>query len=51
VGAQLASSTLAKDFPLVEALALFFGASVLLINLAVDIAIAVIDPQSTIKDG
>lgn len=51
VGAQLVSSTLAKDFPVVEVLALFFGGAVLLINLSVDITIAVIDPRSVIKEG
>jgi ABC-type dipeptide/oligopeptide/nickel transport system permease component len=51
VGAQLVSSTLAKDFPVVQALGLFFGAAVLLINLVVDIAIAVIDPRSVIKEA
>ena len=51
VGAQLVSSTLAKDFPVVQALGLFFGVSVLLINLSVDVVIAVINPQSTIKEG
>jgi ABC-type dipeptide/oligopeptide/nickel transport system permease component len=51
LGQQLVQSVLAKDYPIVQAMALFFGAAVLLINLAVDIAIAVIDPRSTIRDG
>jgi ABC-type dipeptide/oligopeptide/nickel transport system permease component len=51
VGSQLVTSTLTKDFPVVQALGLFFGVAVLLINLAVDIAIAVIDPRSAIREG
>jgi ABC-type dipeptide/oligopeptide/nickel transport system permease component len=51
VGAQLVSSTLAKDFPVVQALGLVFGAAVLVINLLVDVAIAVIDPRSVIKEA
>lgn len=51
IGAQLVSSTLAKDFPVVQALALLFGATALVINLLVDIAIMMVNPQSTIKEG
>jgi peptide/nickel transport system permease protein len=50
VGAQLVQSVLAKDFPVVQGLGLFFGAAVLLINLAVDVLIAVIDPRSVIRE-
>lgn len=51
VGAELVHSVLVKDYPVVQAVALFFGAGVLLINLVVDIAIAVVDPRSTIKES
>jgi len=51
LGQQLVQSVLAKDYPIVQAMALFFGAAVLLINLVVDIAIAIIDPRSTIREG
>ncbi|MGW3957656.1 ABC transporter permease [Streptomyces sp. NPDC004752] len=50
VGAQMVSSTLGKDFPVVQALGLFFGGAVLVINLVVDIVIAVIDPRTAIKE-
>ncbi|MCS7475725.1 ABC transporter permease [Umezawaea endophytica] len=50
VGNQLVRSVLSKDFPVVEAMAVFFGGSVLLINLAVDVLIAVVDPRSVIKE-
>lgn len=49
-GGQLVQSVLAKDFPVVQAMALFFGGAVLLINLVVDIVIAIVDPRSVIKE-
>ncbi|MBO9523684.1 MAG: ABC transporter permease [Nocardioidaceae bacterium] len=51
VGAELVHSVIVKDYPVVQAVALFFGSAVLLINLVVDIAIAVVDPRSTIKES
>lgn len=51
VGAELVESVLVKDYPVVQAVALFFGAGILLINLAVDIAIALVDRRSTIKES
>jgi peptide/nickel transport system permease protein len=50
-GDQLVQSVLAKDFPVVQAMGLFFGSAVLLINLVVDIVIAVVDPRSVIKES
>lgn len=50
IGHELVQSVLATDFPVVQATALFFGSAVLLINLAVDVVIAVVDPRSTIKE-
>jgi peptide/nickel transport system permease protein len=40
-----------KDYPVVQGLALVLGAGVLLINLAVDTAVALIDPRSTIREA
>ncbi len=51
IGTELVQSVLATDFPVVQAVALFFGSAVLLINLVVDIAIAVVDPRSTIRES
>ncbi len=51
IGAELVHSVLVKDYPVVQAVALFFGSGVLLINLVVDILIAVVDPRSTIKES
>jgi peptide/nickel transport system permease protein len=51
IGNELVQSVLATDFPVVQAVALFFGSAVLLINLAVDILIALVDPRSTIRES
>lgn len=51
IGQELVHSVLATDFPVVQAVALFFGSAVLLINLAVDVLIALVDPRSTIRDS
>jgi peptide/nickel transport system permease protein len=50
LGTTLVESVSAKDYPTVQAIALLFGALVLLINFVVDIALGAIDPQSTIVD-
>lgn len=49
-GNQLVQSVLAKDFPVVQAMGLFFGGAVLMINLVSDVAIAIVDPRSVIKE-
>ena len=51
IGADLVQSVLNKDFPIVQATALFFGSAVLLINLVVDIVIGMVDPSSTIRES
>jgi peptide/nickel transport system permease protein len=40
-----------KDYPTVQAIAVVFGTVVLLANFAVDIALGVFDPRSTILDA
>ncbi|MGI8867419.1 MAG: ABC transporter permease [Mycobacteriales bacterium] len=50
LGTELAVSVPAKDYPVVQGLALVFGGGVLLINLVVDVLIAVADPRSAIRD-
>ncbi len=51
LGPTLVSSILSKDYPLVQGIVLVYGAMVLLINLAVDLLLAVLDPRSTIKQA
>lgn len=51
LGTLLTQSVPAKDYPIVQGLALVFGGGVLLINLIVDVVIAVVDPRSTIGES
>lgn len=51
LGTQLTQSVPTKDYPVVQGLALIFGGAVLLINLVVDVLIAVVDPRSTIGES
>jgi peptide/nickel transport system permease protein len=48
LGTTLVQSVAEKDYPTVQAVAVVFGAVVLLANFAVDLALGVIDPRSTI---
>jgi peptide/nickel transport system permease protein len=51
VGSTITQSILQKDYPVVQAIVLVYGAGVLLVNLAVDIALALLDPRSTIRES
>lgn len=51
LGTTIVQSILAKDYPVVQGIVLVYGIMVLLINLAVDILLALIDPRSTIRDS
>jgi peptide/nickel transport system permease protein len=51
LGGTIVSSILAKDFPTVQGVVLVYGVGVLVVNLAVDVALAVIDPRSTIRES
>lgn len=50
LGSALVLAILQKDYPLTQGLILVFGLLVLAINLVVDLAIAAIDPRSTLAD-
>lgn len=50
LGQTIVSSILQKDYPMVQALVLVYGSLVLLVNLAVDVLLAVLDPRSTIRE-
>jgi peptide/nickel transport system permease protein len=50
LGTTLVQAVAQKDYPTVQAVAVVFGAVVLLANFAVDVALGVIDPRSTILD-
>jgi peptide/nickel transport system permease protein len=51
LGATIVQSILSKDYPVVQGIVLVYGIGVLLINLAVDVALALLDPRSTIRES
>jgi peptide/nickel transport system permease protein len=51
LGSTIVQSILAKDFPVVQGIVLVYGTGVLLVNLLVDVALALIDPRTTIKEA
>jgi peptide/nickel transport system permease protein len=51
VGSTIVSSIIAKDYPVVQGIVLVYGLIVLAVNLAVDVALAVLDPRSTIRES
>lgn len=50
LGSTIVSSILAKDYPVVQGVVLVYGIGVLVVNLLVDVALAVLDPRSTIRE-
>lgn len=51
LGSTIVSSILAKDYPVVQAIVLVYGLGVLLVNLVVDVGLALLDPRSTIRES
>ena len=51
LGSTIVQSIVAKDYPLVQGTVLVYGVIVLLVNTMVDVALALIDPRSTIGDS
>lgn len=51
LGSTIVGSIQQKDYPAVQGIVLVYGAGVLLVNLAVDVALAVLDPRSTIREA
>lgn len=51
LGSTIVSSIQNKDYPVVQAIVLVYGVLVLLINLVVDVALALLDPRSTIREN
>lgn len=51
LGSTIVASILAKDYPLVQGIVLVYGIGVLVVNLLVDVALALLDPRSTIREG
>jgi peptide/nickel transport system permease protein len=50
LGRTIVDSILAKDYPVVQAIVLVYGAGVLLVNTVVDVALALLDPRSMIRE-
>jgi len=51
LGSTIVQSILAKDYPVVQAVVLVYGLGVLVVNLAVDVTLALLDPRSTIRES
>jgi peptide/nickel transport system permease protein len=51
LGQTIVQSIVAKDYPVVQGIVLVYGTGVLLVNLIVDIALATLDPRSTIRES
>ncbi|MFE4397782.1 MULTISPECIES: ABC transporter permease [Streptomycetaceae] len=50
IGSALAQSVVAQDYPVVQAMVLVLGTTVLLAGLLVDVLLAVLDPRSAIRE-
>ncbi|MGH3168882.1 MAG: ABC transporter permease [Trebonia sp.] len=51
LGQTIVQSIVAKDYPVVQAIVLVYGTGVLIVNLMVDLALALLDPRSTIRES
>src|SRR5262245_56515110 len=51
LGSTIVSSILNKDYQVVQAIVLVYGVGVLLVNTTVDVALALLDPRSMIREG
>lgn len=49
LGTQLVQAILTRDYPVVQAVTLMLGCAVVLVNTAVELLLAVVDPRSVIK--
>ena len=51
LGSTIVQSIQAKDYPTVQGIVLVYGIGVLVVNLVVDVLLAVLDPRSTIREA
>jgi peptide/nickel transport system permease protein len=51
LGSSIVQSILQRDYPLVQGIVLVYGVMVLVVNLVVDVLLAVLDPRSTIRES
>jgi peptide/nickel transport system permease protein len=51
LGSTIVQSIMVKDYPTVQGIVLVYGIGVLLVNLAVDVLLARLDPRSTVREN
>jgi len=51
LGSTITQSILGKDYPVVQGIVLVYGTAVLVVNLVVDVALALLDPRSAIRES
>ncbi|KES04908.1 peptide ABC transporter permease [Streptomyces toyocaensis] len=51
LGSTIVRSILTKDYPVVQGVVLVYGTGVLLVNIAVDVVLALLDPRSAIRES
>jgi peptide/nickel transport system permease protein len=51
LGSTIVQSIVSKDYPVVQGIVLVYGAGVLVVNLAVDVTLALLDPRSAIRES
>lgn len=51
LGSTIVQSILAKDYSMVQGIVLVYGTGVLVVNLLVDVLLALLDPRSTIRES
>jgi peptide/nickel transport system permease protein len=51
LGTTIVGSITQQDYSLVQGIVLVYGLAVLLVNLVVDVLLAVLDPRSTIRES
>ncbi|MFE7439000.1 ABC transporter permease [Streptomyces chartreusis] len=51
LGSTIVQSILSKDYPVVQGVVLVYGTGVLLVNVVVDVVLALLDPRSAIRES
>lgn len=51
LGTTIVQSIQQKDYPLIQAIVVFYGVVILLINLVVDLVLIAIDPRTALREG
>ena len=51
LGTMIVQSILTKDYSVVQGIVLVYGVGVLLVNLVIDVVLALLDPRSTIREA